>query len=160
MKKFKSIIYFVSICYLSYGLLSCDTVVKTPDNLIDKNKMVAIMTEIQLAESAIGLQPLSHAQAITRFTKYETDIFKKYQTDSTTYFSSYKYYAAQGKVLQYMYSIVTDSIIMQKDRAEKYARLDSAKRGDSLKIILMDSIAKINDSVQKKNVKKTTKKSK
>ncbi len=156
----KKLIYIISILCLNYYLLSCDSVVKTPDNLIDKSKMIAIMTEIQLAESAIGLQPLSHAQAITRFTKYETDIFKKYKTDSTIYFRSYKYYAAQGKVLQYMYLIVSDSIIMQKDRAEKYARLDSAKRGDSLKIIIMDSIAKINDSVQKKIIKQTKKKSK
>lgn len=154
----------MSIFCLSYCFISCDSSedeLKTPDNLIDKDKMISIITEIQLAESAIGLQPLSHSQAITRFTKYETDIFKKYQVDSTTYFSSYKYYAAKGKVLQYMYLIVSDSIIMQKDRYEKIARLDSAKRADSLKIITIDSIAKmskINDSLQKQVIKKTKKK--
>jgi len=141
--------YFI---FLFLFLASCSesSPLETPPNLIDRNKMIQLITEIQLAESAIGLQPFSHTEAVIRFKKYEGEIFKKYQVDSATYFSSYQYYAAKGKLLQYIYLIVGDSIVAQQKRAEKFARLDSAKRADSLQKKQIDSLLSKKDSIPTK----------
>jgi hypothetical protein len=138
--------YFIFLLLL---LASCSesSPLETPPNLIDRNKMIRLITEIQLAESAIGLQPFSHTEAVIRFKKYEGEIFKKYQVDSATYFTSYQYYAAKGKLLQYIYLIVGDSITAQQKRAEKIARLDSAKRADSLQRKQIDSLLSKKDSI-------------
>jgi hypothetical protein len=154
----KTSIYLLLFCFITIiSFPSCsDTSSQKPENFIEKERMVAIITEIQLAEAAIALMPLSHVQAMTRFKKYESDIFKKYKTDSAAYFGSYQYYSSQGKNMQYMYLIVSDSINAQKIRAEKLARIDSAimdKRKDSLRIVVADSIKKVNDALALKKGK-------
>jgi hypothetical protein len=124
------------------GCYNEKTQIQRPDNLLDKDKMVAILTEVQLVEAAISMLPLNHVDAVTRFKKHESEIFAKHSVDSLTYFTSYQYYAADGKALQYLYLIVSDSIQARKTRAENLARIDSTKRADSVMRALADSIAK------------------
>lgn len=127
---------------LMSGCYNEKTTIQQPDNLLDKDKMVAILTEIQLVEASISMLPLNHVDAVTRFKKHESEIFAKYGVDSLTYFNSYQYYAANGKALQYLYLIVSDSIQQRKVRAEALARIDSTKRADSVTRAIADSIAK------------------
>jgi hypothetical protein len=137
--------FLLSILFITL-LAGCEnkkTEIEIPENLIAKEKMIEILTEIQLAEAAISLSPLSHIDAVTRFKKYEGEIFAKHKVDSLTYFSSFRYYAAKGKTLQYLYLIVGDSIEKRRLRAEILARIDSTKMADSLKKIMIDSLAKV-----------------
>ncbi len=87
---------------------------KMPNKLISVDTMTAIMTELQLIEASVGLAPLSYALQVARYKKYETEIFKKYATDSANYFDNYAYYAQDAKLLKKMYLTVFDTIMMRK----------------------------------------------
>jgi hypothetical protein len=83
-------------------------------NPIAEDSMTTILTELQLAESAVGLAPLNYALQVARYKQYEQNIFKKYGVDSARYFASYAHYAQDVKLLKKMYITAFDTIMLRK----------------------------------------------
>ncbi|TAF66659.1 MAG: DUF4296 domain-containing protein [Cytophagales bacterium] len=114
--------YLFSSLFLSLFIVACSTInngneVKEKIIPIDSLKMILI--DIHIAESQVEELLLStpDSQQVA-FYKIQNIIFKKYKTDSITYFRSYNYYASQMKTLDTMYEGIVDSLSLMQSKAE------------------------------------------
>lgn len=84
---------FLSIFFLSLFLINCtsNTIVKKPDNLIPKNEMVDLLTEMFLANGATNIKNIHGKRKVNYFSV----IYDKYQIDSTRFKESNFYYISK-----------------------------------------------------------------
>ncbi|GAA4405835.1 hypothetical protein GCM10023187_24640 [Nibrella viscosa] len=84
---------------------------KPPANLIPKETMVEILTDIHLAEARVSKLALgsSDSSAIV-YRRLERDIFKKHKVDTAAYNQSYTYYSAQPKLMEEIYKQVVENL--------------------------------------------------
>jgi len=130
----KKIIY---IAILSVLVISCtsNTILKKPKDLIPKDEMVSIITDMLIASSAQQIKN----KDLKRNVNYFPLIFEKYHIDSTRFKSSNFYYTSQ----------IDEYDIILKEVKE---RLSAQKK-------IVDSIRKVEDSISRaKNIKPSFKK--
>ena len=89
------------------AFLSCTSSSKSPEDLMSKETMAAILTDIHLAEARITKMNLrSMDSSVVIFNKLQQDIWDKHNTDSSYYRKSYAYYASNPEKLSEVYEIV------------------------------------------------------
>ena len=96
--------------------LSCFA--KTPSDVLSTDKMIAIITDLQLADAAYKLDMLP-VQYKNHPEKYYVEILATYQTDSTTYKRSMQYYAENPNLLKKIYIGVEKNIQPQLNSETK-----------------------------------------
>ncbi len=106
---------FGLVFWLTMATLACTKKDNTrPANLIGTEKMAKVLGELHIMESKInnmGIQNSDTASFIYR--KLEADIFKKYDIDTSAYYSSYKYYLINPEKFSDMYNEVVENIKAQ-----------------------------------------------
>jgi len=162
IKMKKTLSFFVVLIFL----IGCKKeLVKKPNHLIEKDKMVNIMYDLSLLE-AIKNQNYSSADSL-KINSNEY-IFKKYKIDSLQFAKSNIYYAADYKEYQKMFEQIKarlnknksqlESILKDKKKkdalqAKSRKKLKLKKEADSIKKAMQDlKIKKETDSI-KKNLK-------
>ncbi len=91
--------------------LSCNGNSKPPDDILDREKMAEILTDIHLAESRVSKMDLrSMDSSVVVFNKLQQDIWAKYEVDSALYNKSYAYYASNPEAMSSLYEIVTKKL--------------------------------------------------
>lgn len=126
----------VYIFFISLFLINCtsNTIIKKPDNLIPKDQMVDLLTDMFLANGGKNIKNI-HAQ---RNVNYYPLVYQKYQIDSTQFKESNFYYTS--KIDEY------DKILKRVDDRLKKLREDFKKERelqDSLKKFKRDSLQMI-----------------
>jgi len=139
---------YITILLIALVIFSCNNIdkPKKPDNLISKDRMVDIITDISLMTAAKGLNKgLLEENAINP----QNYIYNKYNIDSIQFFESNNYYAYDVKEYEEIYLIVKERLENQK---AEYSALQEKKKKerDSLR---KDKKAK-RDSVKNLNLKK------
>lgn len=116
-------------------LVSCQSVEKAPapDQLIPKDKMVAILTDIAFVKGAKGAYKKRIEE---KKVNLETYVFQKHGIDSATFAQNNKWYANELEEYQELFSQVKENLSKEKT---KYQKLKKAE----------DSIKKIEDSIKK-----------
>lgn len=116
---------FLYIIFTSLFLINCtsNTIVKKPDNLIPKDEMVAILTDMFLANGGENIKNI-HEQ---RKVNYFSVIYEKYHIDSTQFKESNFYYVS--KIDDY------DEILKKVEE-----RLEKLKLENDLELAKLDSI--------------------
>lgn len=114
---------------------------KKPDDLVPKEKMVNILTDMHRMEGVVnnlGIQSSDTTQFF--FRKLETEIFEKYAVDTASYYQSYKYYLVNPEDFKEIYDDVVKQIIA-KNKVDSLAEskmkkmlVDSTKK-DTAKLI-------------------------
>jgi hypothetical protein len=142
-------------------------VVKTPKNLIEKDKMVNIMYDLSILEAMKIQNPSSLDTFKINSNQY---IYKKYKIDSAQFAQNNIYYAADYKEYKKMYEQVKSRLdknvaaaeILIKNKKKKDLLLEKAKKklkikkeADSIKKFNELKVAKKVDSL--KNLKKKKK---
>ncbi|RBP34958.1 uncharacterized protein DUF4296 [Oceanihabitans sediminis] len=127
----KKLLYQFSILLI----VSCSTVdkPKKPDNLLSKDKMVDIIIEMSMLNSAKGVNKKLLEQKGIDLQKY---IYNKHQIDSVQFAKSNEYYAFNMDDYQDIYAKVKDSlevlkekfIAIQGEEVRKRANEDSLNR--------------------------------
>jgi len=126
----KYITLFFSVSLL---LFSCRRS-NTPDNIIDHDEMISLLTEVHLADG----RTYGASQSVDSLNKYGTArfdvLFKRFHTDSSTFRNSLKYYATQPAELQKIYDQIllnlkhkTDSISKKQHVADSLQRIKTKK---------------------------------
>jgi hypothetical protein len=131
------------VIFIAAAIFGCtsNTILKKPDDLISKEQMVDLLTEMYIAVSAENIININDKRNINYFQL----IYDKYQIDSAQFKRSSFYYSS--KIDEY------DNILEQvekniKDLNTKYsvqiAKIDSINRvkKDSLREIRKDSLKK------------------
>jgi len=122
-------------------LFSCtsNTIYKKPDNLIPKEQMVDLLTDMFIANSAYGIKNIS----LQRKIDYLPLVYEKYQIDSARFQDSNLYYMSRIDDYEEIYKAVESQLKKKYKEAEEVNRI-----ADSLKL------KETNDKALKKNSKK------
>ena len=136
----------IIIIILFFG---CNNVIekpKRPDNLIPEDKMVEIMYDVFLLNSAKGINKIKLEENGVLPEKY---IFEKYQIDSLQFANSNNYYAYDTKTYESILNRIKDKIEVNKKEYEALTLVEEAakeKKEDSLRAIRVkekDSLIKL-----------------
>ena len=125
--KLKKILLFLVVLSM---LFSCKKeLVKTPNRLIEKDKMVNVMYDLAILE-AIKIQ---NPSSLDSFKINSNDyIFKKYKIDSLQFAQNNIYYAADYKEYKKMFEKIKSRLDKNKISVEKLIK-DNKKKEDLLK---------------------------
>jgi hypothetical protein len=143
-------------------VFSCNNIdkPKKPDNLISKDRMVDIITDISLLKAAKGI---NKGLLEERSINPQNYIYNKYDIDSIVFAESNNYYAYDVKEYEEIYLTVKKRLEALKteytaDRENEKKELDSIRKAkkkerDSIKNLNLDKDKKLN-SIQEKRVRK------
>ncbi len=102
----------IKIVLLTLLIISCkQSIEKEPDNLISKEKMINLLSDIHRIEGVVnnlGIQSSDTTSFIYR--KMEAQLFKKHKVDTSAYYKSFKYYLGNPDEFTEMYKEVVLSI--------------------------------------------------
>ena len=127
---------------------------KKPDNLIPEDKMVDIMYDMYILNSAKGVnKKLLELNGIMP----KEYIFEKYSIDSTQFAESNNYYVYNTKIYESILNEIAKKIDVKKKEYEALDKIEEAgkkRKEDSLRKIRVrekDSLFRINELKLKKN---------
>ncbi len=110
---------------------------KLPKGVIERNKMVALLTQIHIADGTLFTE-LQVPDTLYRrgFARYAA-VLKNFHTDTNQFKKSMKYYCNQPELLAVMYDEITEKIKIVSDSLNKVnqaqMQIDQKRRADSLK---------------------------
>lgn len=148
---------FVVILLILLLSVSCKKeLVKEPENLIEKEKMVDIIYDLALLDAIKYQQPLSLDSLDSNPKKF---IFRKYKVDSLQFAQSNMYYAADFDNYKEMFDEISARLEKEKKSNEKKLKAQEKKEAKAKKDaeakkkqqgISKDSIKKANpDSIKR-----------
>lgn len=151
----KKLLYLV-VCLV----FSCNPSIekpKKPENLIPEDKMVDIMYDIFILNSAKGVnKKMLELNGILP----KDYVFEKYSIDSTQFAESNNYYVYDTKTYESILNKIAEKIDAKKKEYEaldKIEEADKKKKEDSIRRVRSkekDSLMKFNELRQKKNAPK------
>jgi Domain of unknown function (DUF4296) len=98
-------------------LTACVGEVEPPPGGLNQQQMVAILTEIHLAEAEAQQAGFKTADSTQLYYKYlEKKILKRFKTDSTQYHDSYRFYVQHAEEMKKIYDAVVDSLNVRQAR--------------------------------------------
>ncbi len=150
MKKI-SILFLIAIII---GSCTSRTIYKKPKNLIDKEKMINIWTDLYIARGARSVKTISLKKNIN----YVPMVLEKYQIDSTQFSKSNIYYTSRIEEYEKMFTEVQNRLEILKKEYTLAVNIDSLRaiKRDSLGIIEpiplepLDTLEKIKENKKQK----------
>jgi len=132
--------FIISFCCV-LSVLSCtEKLIKKPDNLIPREKMVAILKDMAIVHAARTTNITILKENGIEPTAY---IFEKYAIDSTIFVDSDRYYAAQPLEYVAIFEEVEALLLDQEKDLEELKKIN-----DSLKVRETEVRRKTNDSLK------------
>lgn len=91
--------------------MSCVENSKVPKDILKKEKIAEILTEIHLAEARVSKMELgSMDSSVVVFNKLQKDIWAKFEVDSALYKKSYAFYASNPESMNELYEIISKNL--------------------------------------------------
>lgn len=94
-------------------LLSCSSETALdvkPADLISEEKMIDVLIDVHITESALSLKNFHRDSSLKLFAYYKEDIFKEHQISEKQFQESFDYYAKHSAQFDHMYEVVIDSL--------------------------------------------------
>ena len=117
---------------------------EVPDNLLPKDSLVEILTEMQLVESSFVVSEDMNLERSVK-PKYYEAILKTYNVTLNDIRDNLNYYQAQPKEMEDIYESVLEKLSIYQSEVE-IEIVEQERIKDSIKAA-NDSIAAINDSI-------------
>jgi len=115
--------YKVVSLLLLFLIMSCgdknNYQVQKPLNLIDKDKMAAILSDVHILESNQEMSFFAADSTNKLYLSYYKYIFDKYDVEESQFKSSFEYYVSQPVLMDSMYSEVIANISKIEPRLKK-----------------------------------------
>ncbi len=122
----KTIVYMLG--FLLLGSCTSNTILEKPKDLISKDKMANILTDLFLATGAKSVKNIEGKRRLN----YMPQVYEKYKIDSTQFKESNYYYTSLIDVNTEILTLVENRMNHLKDSLNKIERtLDSIKRHGS-----------------------------
>ncbi|MDO9038190.1 MAG: DUF4296 domain-containing protein [Lutibacter sp.] len=121
------------ILLLSVFFMACtsNTIIKKPDNLIPKNQMEDLITDMLIAAGAENIKNIN----LERNVNYFPLIFEKYGIDSTRFKESNYYYTSQIDDYEKILRKVDERLKALKEKLDNEIKLQDSLKNDSMKNI-------------------------
>lgn len=132
---------------------------EAPENLISKNQMAQILSEIHLAEARVMKLNRASQDSNTLIYRYlEWKIFQKYKVDTAAYSKSYNYYSSDPEQLAAIYKQVTDELERRKKKIDtssvKKPLAQPLKPADSSKVNKKTLVSRLKQKADSSQAKK------
>jgi hypothetical protein len=136
-------LFLLSIIMVAFA--ACQDIEKSekPENLISEDKMVDIITEISLMQSARNFSKRIFENTGIEGKEY---IFEKYDVDSVQFKHSNDYYADNYEIYQRIYDSVKQGFERMKVKLDTLQRQEQRIK-DSIAEVKRDSLGKMRDSL-------------
>ncbi len=108
-----------------------NTIIKKPDNLIPKNQMEDLITDMLIAAGAENIKNIN----LERNVNYFPLIFEKYGIDSTRFKESNYYYTSQIDDYEKILKRVDERLKALKEKLDNEIKLQDSLKIDSMKNI-------------------------
>lgn len=96
-------------CILSLALVSCAKN-KTPEGILNEDKMVELLVDIHLAEGLVSTFPIHYDSSRVLYPLFEKEIFEKHQVPDSVFRKSLEYYMRDAKTMDRLYARTLDSL--------------------------------------------------
>lgn len=126
---------------LFFGACTSNTIFKKPNNLIPKDQMVDLLTEMLLASGAKNIKNLN----LQRNVNYFPIVFEKYDIDSSRFKESNYYYTSRIDDYDEILGKVDERLKMLKQQYEQEYKIR-----DSIKRVQRDSLRNIKKTILEK----------
>lgn len=138
---------FIHIIILSGFFIACtsNTIIKKPDNLIPKDQMVDLLSDIFLADGGNNIKNINLQRKINYFPL----VFEKYKIDTTRFRKSNYYYTSRIDDYDEILKKVDERLKALKEQYDQEIKL-----ADSIKRVKKDSINAYKKSLFIKSKKK------
>ncbi|MCV9929293.1 DUF4296 domain-containing protein [Flavobacterium sp. LS1R49] len=154
----RKIIMIVSVLILAVGCKK--ELVKKPERLVDRDKMMDIIYDLSLLEAIKYQNPLSLDSCDTNPTRF---VLKKYKVDSVQFVKSNMYYAANYNDYKDMFDQISVRLEKNKKKIDSIVKIENKKKALEKKALekkakstKKDSIKIKKDSIKvNKDLKKT-----
>ncbi|HCE54324.1 MAG: DUF4296 domain-containing protein [Lutibacter sp.] len=119
------------ILFLSVFFMACtsNTIIKKPDNLIPKNQMEDLITDMLIAAGAENIKNVD----LERNVNYFPLVFEKYGIDSTRFKESNYYYTSQIDDYEKILKKVNERLKALKEKLDNEIKLQDSLKNDSMK---------------------------
>ncbi len=105
----------LKIFMFCFGLLLISSCAEeTPPGVLERNRFRDLLIQIHLAEGKMMLANPNTNEAYRMFNGNAKSIYKKYNTDSATFFRSFEFYAKDTKTLDLIYQEVVDTLSLRE----------------------------------------------
>lgn len=105
----------ILLCFVFTFSCSSETELDVkPADLISEEKMIDVLIDVHITESALSLKNFNRDSSLKLFVYYKEDIFKEHQISEKQFQESYDYYARHSKQFDHMYAIVIDSLTVKE----------------------------------------------
>jgi hypothetical protein len=98
-------------------LLSCTSETELdvkPADLISEEKMIDVLIDVHITESALSLKNFNRDSSLKLFSYYKEDVFKEHQISEKQFQESFDYYARHSKQFDRMYAVIIDSLTVKE----------------------------------------------
>ena len=117
MKRF----LYIFLTFIIVASCTSKTIYKKPDNLIEKERMIDIWTDIYIARGARSIK----TKELRKNINYLTLVFKKYKIDSAQFSESNFYYTSKIDDYQKMFEEVNKRLEEKKKIYQPNSEMDS-----------------------------------
>jgi arsenate reductase-like glutaredoxin family protein len=134
------------LCIFAFSCTS-NTIFKKPDDLIEKEKMIDLLTDLYLATAAKTAKNLQKERNVD----YTQLVFEKHGIDSARFKRSNFYYTAKIDVYEAIFKEVKSRIASKNDTFKSLKKKRDSLKNDSIRkvIIKRDSLRKTRASKTK-----------
>lgn len=144
-------LFVVVITFFLLSACTSKTIYKKPENLIPRDTMVALLSDIYLATSATELK----TKKGKIHENYMPFVYNKYKIDSVRFLESNIYYTSLVSEYVDILKEAEKLLVEKRNIYEKeYNRLDSIKKArlDTISPVVSDSISKLKIDTKKESI--------
>ena len=102
---------FFPLCLIGFLVFSCgkETV---PEGILEEDKMVTVLVDIQLTEGIVSSLPISYDSSQVLYSLLERDVFIKHEVTDSVFTKSMVYYLEDAGKMDRIYARVIDSLVV------------------------------------------------
>jgi hypothetical protein len=108
----KQCIFFV----LLSALAACREEAKKPDDILSRDEMVKVLTELYIAEQKVTTLALGIDSSRKAFDLMQHKVFDRTGVPDSVFKRSINYYVEHPKELEQIYSVLVDSLQLREQR--------------------------------------------
>jgi hypothetical protein len=112
----RKLIFFLAIILLA--ACTSKTILKKPKNLIPKDTMVLLLTDLYIAKSASPEKNINNERKIN----YVSLVYNKYLIDSTRFMNSNYYYTSKLEEYDLIFKEVKENLALKREKIEEKVR--------------------------------------
>src|SRR5690606_123862 len=103
-------------------LTACTNIVEKPENLIEEEQMVEILTEMYIHQQSTYLTEINDTNM--NFAKVDAQILQKHQTNAKDFEESFKFYYLHPEIYKELLKDVRDNLEEKLPEPERKKRIE------------------------------------